>query len=123
MELVPVLRKNRDDAKNEEDIEFEKHKPEINKKSLLVNEILEKEAEERASSSDEDSEEDEDAKWDCESVLTTQTNTDNHPGIIKTIRKIVKPKMKMELHKQFKVPIEGLAPMAEEVKILKEKKL
>lgn len=41
--------------------------------------------------------------------MSTYTNTDNHPGIIKTSR-IVKAKNKMELHKQFKVPLAGLMP-------------
>lgn len=26
-------------------------------------------------------------KWDCETILTTYTNTDNHPGVIKAIVK------------------------------------
>jgi len=30
--------------------------------------------------------------------------------------------MKIELHKQFKVPIDGLIPLAEEITIRKEKK-
>ena len=30
--------------------------------------------------------------------------------------------MKIELHKQFKVPIDGLTPIAEEITIAKEKK-
>jgi hypothetical protein len=47
----------------------------------------------------EEEDEDEQEKWDCESVLTTLTNTDNHPGVIKTIKKVVKPKVKIELHK------------------------
>jgi hypothetical protein len=47
----------------------------------------------------EEADEDEQEKWDCESVLTTLTNTDNHPGVIKTIKKVVKPKVKIELHK------------------------
>ena len=65
---------------------------------------------------------DEDA-WDAETILTTYTNTDNHPGVIKTQRR-VKPsqRIKIELHKQFKVPIDGLIPLAEEITIQKEKK-
>lgn len=46
-------------------------------------------------------------KWDCNTILTTFTNTDNHPGVIKTTR-VVKQKAKIELHKQFKVPVDGL---------------
>ena len=43
--------------------------------------------------------EDDEKKWDCETIQTTLTNTDNHPGVIKTVRKVVKPKNKIELHK------------------------
>jgi len=66
----------------------------------------------------------EEEKWDCETILTTFTNTDNHPGVIKTERR-VRPnqKLKIELHKQFKVPIDGLIPLAEEIIVKKEKKL
>ena len=59
---------------------------------------MDKEASERESSDDEEDDSDSSEKWDVESVLTTQTNTDNHPGIIKTTR-VVKPKVKIELHK------------------------
>jgi len=64
-------------------------------------------------------ESDEDA-WDADTILSTYTNTDNHPGVIKTTRR-VRPnqKMKIELHKQFKVPIDGLIPMAEEITLQK----
>lgn len=62
----------------------------------------------------------EDQKWDCETILSTYTNTDNHPGIIKTERRI-RPSKKIELHKAFKVPLEGLMPVAEEILIKKEK--
>ena len=53
--------------------------------------------------------EDQEEQWDCESILSTYTNTDNHPGVIKTQRR-VRPnqKMKIELHKQFRVPVDGL---------------
>jgi len=66
---------------------------------------------------------DDEQKWDCETILTTYTNTDNHPGVIKTERR-VRPgeRMKIELHKQFRVPIDGLIPLAEEINIQKEKK-
>jgi hypothetical protein len=36
-----------------------------------------------------DEEDADEKKWDCETILSTYTNTDNHPGIIKSI---VKPK-------------------------------
>ena len=61
--------------------------------------------------------------WDAETILSTYTNTDNHPGVIKTERR-VRPaqRMKIELHKQFKVPIDGLIPLAEEITVQKDKK-
>lgn len=52
--------------------------------------------------------------------MSTYTNTDNHPGIIKTERRI-RPSKKIELHKAFRVPVEGLMPVAEEILIKKEK--
>ena len=69
-----------------------------------------------------DEKSDEDA-WDAETILSTYTNTDNHPGLIKTERR-VRPsqRMKIELHKQFKVPVDGLLPLAEEITVYKEKK-
>jgi len=66
--------------------------------------------EERGSDYTESDESDhEDQKWDCNTILSTFTNKDNHPGVIKTVR-VVKPgkNHKIELHKQLKVPIEGL---------------
>ena len=67
---------------------------------------------------------DEQQQWDCETILSTYTNTDNHPGVIKTQRR-VRPseRMKIELHKQFRVPVDGLGVIAEEITIQKEKKL
>lgn len=60
----------------------------------------------------------EEAQWDCETILSTYTNTDNHPGVIKTTKRIrPSQQMKIELHKQFKVPLDGLIPMAEELVI------
>ena len=81
--------------------------------------MLEKEYQERETSEDESSEEEEEREWDCQSILSTYTNTDNHPAVIKTVGRVVKTKQRMELHKQFKVPLEGL--MAEEITIVKEK--
>jgi len=47
----------------------------------------------------EDTEEDPEDKWDAETILTTFTNTDNHPGIIKFIPRVkVNQKAKIELH-------------------------
>ena len=71
----------------------------------------------------EERESDHEEKWDCETILSTYTNTDNHPGVIKT-QKRVRPnqRIKIELHKQFRVPVDGLTPMAEEIVVQKEKK-
>ena len=67
-----------------------------------------------------ESDDDDEAKWDCESILSTYTNTDNHPGIIKTSKRIRPGKVKIDLHKQFRVPIDGLTPIAEEILIKKK---
>lgn len=108
-----------DDGENLEEVNNE-----IKRKMVEIAERFEKEADER----DQDNpfnvqEVNEEAEWDCETILSTYTNTDNHPGVIKTTRRI-KPsqKMKIELHKQFRVPVDGLIPIAEEITIAKEKK-
>ena len=78
--------------------------------------IFEKEDEERGlDSSDDDnsSESDAEKKWDCATILSTYTNTDNHPAVVKTQGRVVRTKQRIELHKQFKVPLDGL--MAEEI--------
>lgn len=82
---------------------------------------FEAEAEEQGSDIEED--DDSEEKWDCDTILTTYTNTDNHPGVITTQRRI-KPNQrnKIELHKQFKVPLDGLTSLAEEIIVQKEKK-
>jgi hypothetical protein len=89
------------------------------KKQLLANSEKFVAEAETFDSADEDSEDDE-AKWDCESILSTYTNTDNHPGIIKTSKRIRPGKVKIDLHKQFRVPVEGLTPIAEEILIKKK---
>ena len=56
---------------------------------------MEKEDQERGSdytSSEEESEEDEEKRWDVDTILTTHTNTDNHPAIIKTAGRVVRTK-------------------------------
>jgi hypothetical protein len=89
-------------------------------KSLALQEQIDKEDEERGSddsdSDQEDSYEDDKKKWDCATILSTYTNTDNHPALIKTQRIVKTGKQKIELHKQFKVPLDGL--MAEEISTL-----
>lgn len=80
--------------------------------------IMDKEDEERGSesSSSEESDEDDEKKWDCATILSTYTNTDNHPAVVKTSGRVVRTKQRIELHKQFKVPLDGL--MAEEIETL-----
>lgn len=92
----------------------------VRQKALELNEKYEETAAEATPFDEEPPEEE---QWDAETILSTYTNTDNHPGVIKTTRR-VKPssRMKIELHKAFKVPIDGLAPIAEEIIIQKEKK-
>ena len=94
---------------------------EFKEKVVDLGEKYVKEAEEREDEPSEESDEEE--AWDAETILSTYTNTDNHPGVIKTDRR-VRPaqRMKIELHKQFRVPIDGLIPMAEEIVKIKEKK-
>ena len=48
--------------------------------------------------------------------MSTYTNTDNHPAVVKTSGRVVRTKQPIELHKQFKVPLDGL--MAEEIETL-----
>ena len=98
----------------------EQEREEMRKKALALNAQLEKEMEERGSDYEDydpynhDSEEEKN-KWDCNTILTTFTNTDNHPGVIKTTRVVRQKANKIELHKQFKVPVDGL--MAEEITV------
>jgi hypothetical protein len=100
-------------------------KEEIKKKSLALGERFQKEVDERDPEYMTPSEEsDPDDKWDAETILTTNTNCDNHPGIIKFIPKI-KVKNRVQLHTQFLVPVEGLnglIPIAEVIEAKKEKK-
>ena len=82
---------------------------------MMINEMIEREDAEKDTSEDESEEEDHDKHWDCQSIISTYTNTDNHPAIIKTTSRVVRTKQRMEMHKQFKVPLDGL--MAEEISI------
>lgn len=83
-----------------EAIETEAEKEELKKKALAINAILEKEMEERGSDYTESEEsDDEERKWDCQTILSTYTNTDNHPGVIKTTRVVKTKANKIELHK------------------------
>ena len=78
---------------------MEKAKEQINKKALELNEIYTETMNEQPLESSDDEEEEQAKNWDCESIQTTLTNTDNHPGIIKTVKRVIKPKNKIELHK------------------------
>ena len=95
----------------------------LKERALLMNEKFVQKVDELDQGSEyvsESSEEDPDAKWDAETILSTYTNTDNHPGIIKFVPKVkVNKKAKIELHTQFKVPVSanGLIPIAEEVEV------
>jgi protein LTV1 len=113
----PSERIYEEDLENAEDTEEVKRK--LREKKLAIADVFEGEAIAKMHENpwDEISEEEEDA-WDAETILSTYTNTDNHPGVIKTTRR-VRPsqQMKIELHKQFKVPVSGLIPLAEEITI------
>jgi protein LTV1 len=103
-ELVPILRKPHVPTQEELDdpLLLEKEREEVIKKSLLLaNKIDEEDAEKGSnySSSEEESEEDEEKRWDVDTILTTHTNTDNHPAIIKTAGRVVRTKQRIELHK------------------------
>ena len=65
-------------------------------------------------------ESDDEKAWDCETILSTYTNTDNHPACIKTTKR-VKPRVTIEMHKAFRVPVDGLTAIAEEIIIEKKK--
>ena len=76
-------------------------KQKLREKKLQNAQVFEEEALENMEDvPDRDQSEEEDA-WDAETILSTYTNTDNHPGVIKTQRR-VRPsqRMKIELHKQ-----------------------
>jgi len=96
-------------------------------KQLLRERTLEQRPEEDSSDLDGSSSEDSAEQWDAETILSTFTNTDNHPNLIKYVPK-VKPsqKLKMELHKQFKIQVpvgglDGLTPIAEVIPMEKSK--
>lgn len=100
--LIPDTKPS--DVVHEEDLkdgeEPEEVKQKLRERKLANADVFEEEAQEtiddevyREEKSDEDA-------WDAETILTTYTNTDNHPGVIKTQRR-VRPsqRMKIELHK------------------------
>lgn len=72
------------------------------KKSIAIGNVFDKEMNDNyCEDSEDESSEDEGKNWDCESILTTLTNTDNHPGVIKSEKRIVKinSKNKFDLHR------------------------
>jgi len=58
----------------------------------MTSEMFDREYEEKGNEESEEEESDNEEKWDCNTILTTHTNTDNHPGIIKTEKKVVRMK-------------------------------
>lgn len=85
---------------------------------------MQDELDERGTDDESSESSDQEEKWDAETILSTYTNTDNHPSVIKFTR-VVKTKATIQLHKQFKVPVDGLnglIPIAEEVEVKREKK-
>ena len=99
--LIPNTRPR--DLVYEEDLKDgempEEVKQKLKETQLAFAEQFEEEAIEKMEEGSSESEEEEQA-WDAETILTTYTNTDNHPGVIKTERR-VRPsqRMKIELHK------------------------
>lgn len=99
--LIPNTRPR--DLVYEEDLKDgempEEVKQKLKETQLAFAEQFEEEAIDKMEEGSSESEEEEQA-WDAETILTTYTNTDNHPGVIKTERR-VRPsqRMKIELHK------------------------
>ena len=79
--------------------EYEARRKMIKEKIIKFNQrILEEEALEGELEDvrEVDEDEEEQQKWDVETILTTRTNTDNHPGLIKTVVKPKKNKIKID---------------------------
>jgi len=109
------------------DPEGEEYKKMLNEKSLAIEAKMQEEADARDPDYiTPDTSEDEADKWDAETILSTYSNLDNHPGVIKYVPKSKKSNInKIILDKQFKVPIDGLnglIPIAEEVEKKKHSK-
>jgi hypothetical protein len=98
----------------------------LKEKSLANETRMQDEADARGSDYESPGSESEEDQWDAETFLTTYTNTDNHPGVIKFNPKVkVNKKAQIQLHSQFKVPVDGLnglIPTAEEIAFKKERK-
>jgi hypothetical protein len=104
----------------------EEEKRVLKEKTLIEGQRLQNEMDMKDTDDESEPESEEKEQWDAETILTTYTNTDNHPGVIKFTPKVkVNHKAKIELHTQFKVPIsglDGLIPIAEEVHAAKKLK-
>jgi hypothetical protein len=72
----------------EGDIEEEALMKELKEKSLALQQKFDEEAEQRGSESTESEDEDDEEKWDAETILSTYTNTDNHPSVIKYVPRV-----------------------------------
>lgn len=81
--------------------ESEEYKRIVKERTLKNTKQFEQEADERGADYESpETEEDPEDRWDAESILSTYTNTDNHPSIIKFVPKVKTNKNKMiELHK------------------------
>jgi hypothetical protein len=95
VKLVPKEEMQRlQERLNADEIELQRQK--LKSRILKYHaECLKKEAEGDSEESEE-SEEDQEKQWDVETVLTTRTNTDNHPGVIKSVIKPKKNKIKID---------------------------
>lgn len=92
----------------------------LKERTLAFEQKFQEDADKRGSDDDETSDDEAD-EWDAETILTTHTNTDNHPGIIKFTPKI-KVKNQIILDKQFKVPIDGLNGLIPTAEVISQKK-
>lgn len=98
--------------------EIAKTKAAIKNKILKFNEeCLRQEAEGDLEEVSEEEEEDQEQKWDVESILSTRTNTDNHPGVIKGVVKAKKNKIILDPKtKAPELELESPEPAAEKPK-------
>ena len=85
---------------DKESVEYRKL---VKERTLQLEEQFEREVTEKLENGEFDEEEedsDPEEKWDADTILTTYTNTDNHPSIIKFVPRVkVNTKAKIELHK------------------------
>ena len=77
---------------------LEEVEKEINRKILNIGEQFAVKADEEFYNAVGADIDDDEKKWACETIWSTYTSTDNHPGVIKTQRRI-RPKQKIEFHK------------------------